>query len=149
MENIRNLRMTRQRKTILETLKQFQSHPSADEVYQRVRNKLPKISLGTVYRNLEVLSDRGFIKKLETGGAQRRYDANCSDHYHIRCVSCGRVDDIMMAERSLGFDTELNASTDYEILEYRIEFVGICPDCRGKNHGDSLKKEEKGEKEWD
>jgi Fur family ferric uptake transcriptional regulator len=66
--------MTRQRKVILEELRNVDTHPSADEIYEMVRKRLPHISLGTVYRNLEILSETGAIQKLELGCAQKKFD---------------------------------------------------------------------------
>ena len=67
---------------------------TADEVYSRVRRRLPNISLGTVYRNLDVLSQAGFVRKLCLGGGQRRYDGRLGRHYHVRCAGCGVISDI-------------------------------------------------------
>jgi Fur family ferric uptake transcriptional regulator len=68
--------MTRQRKVILEEIRKTDSHPTADELYQRVRQRLPHVSLGTIYRNLETLAASGLIQKLEMGGSQKRFDGN-------------------------------------------------------------------------
>lgn len=87
-------RHSRQRDIILEEVRRGKTHPSAQEVYDRVRPRLPKISLGTVYRNLEQLAAHGLIRKLELPGDQRRFDGDVSEHYHIRCLVCGRVDDV-------------------------------------------------------
>ncbi len=87
-------RMTRQRMVILDTLRSMVSHPTADEVYEAVRGILPHISLGTVYRNLEVLTEMGLIMRLDIGGGQRRYDGRAERHYHLRCINCERVVDI-------------------------------------------------------
>ena len=125
------LRNTRQRAVILEELRKTRTHPTADELYRRVRRRLPRISLGTVYRNLELLSERGVIRKLELGGSQRRYDGDTEHHCHVRCVACGRVDDIDC--RSPGRIAE--AFTDksgYKILGHRFELFGLCPACQGK-----------------
>ncbi|MBW2321808.1 MAG: transcriptional repressor [Deltaproteobacteria bacterium] len=89
--------MTKQRQVILEELRQLKTHPSADEIYKVVRRRLPRISLGTVYRNLEVLAKMGEIQKLELSGSIKRYDWNTNKHYHIRCVRCDRVDDAPIA----------------------------------------------------
>ncbi|MFC1715463.1 transcriptional repressor, partial [Candidatus Poribacteria bacterium] len=86
--------MTRQRQVILEELRNASFHPTADEVYRRVRKRLPRISLGTVYRNLETLSKAGIVKKLELGGARKRFDGYSEDHYHVRCTGCGRLEDV-------------------------------------------------------
>lgn len=87
-------RMTRQRKVILEELGKVYTHPTADEIYAMVKEKLPNISLGTVYRNLDLLAENNQVLKLETAGNIRRYDANMAPHSHIRCVSCGKVFDV-------------------------------------------------------
>lgn len=126
-----NLRTTRQRRIILEELRKLRSHPSADEVYDVVRKRLPRISLGTVYRNLEILSELGEIQKLELSGTLKRFDWNTSKHYHIRCINCDRVDDA-----PIGFmknvEDSLNGATDYKIMDHRLEFLGLCPVCMDK-----------------
>ncbi len=124
-------RMTLQRKTILEILKQTKSHPSADEIYELVRKQLPRISLGTVYRNLEVLAKTGMIQKLELGGTIKKFDWNPNKHYHIRCLICGQVDDAPIAPLNK-LEDKLYGSTVFSIIGHRLEFEGLCPDCTEK-----------------
>jgi len=126
--------MTSQRKVILEELRGVDTHPTADKIYEMVRRRLPRISLGTVYRNLETLADQGLIRKYETAGSQRRYDGDPSNHYHVRCLRCERLDDVPVKPVA---DVEhlLRGRTDYEIVGHRLEFEGICPDCR-RRHAD-------------
>ncbi len=121
-------RMTRQRRVILEEIRKENIHPSADEVYEMVRRRLPRISLGTVYRNLEILSEMGEIQKLELSGALKRFDGNPEKHYHIRCINCDRLDDAPM-DFSAHLEDKLNGSTDYKIIGHRLEFTGLCPAC--------------------
>lgn len=123
--------MTPQRKVILEEVKKMNSHPSADEIYEVVRKKIPRISLGTVYRNLEILSEQGEIQKLELTGSVNRYDWDIRKHYHIRCVHCGRVENAPVAPMQQ-LENELYGSTVFTILGHRLEFVGLCPDCSKK-----------------
>ena len=123
-------RMTRQRRTIIEVLENVDTHPPADEVYEMVRRRLPHISLGTVYRNLDILSEHGLIRKLELGGSQRRFDGKVKNHYHIRCTRCGRVEDAPVEPLSKLEET-LRGASDYEIVGHRLEFVGLCPRCKG------------------
>lgn len=147
------LRMTPQRRIILQLLREAHSHPTADELFHLVRETLPRISLGTVYRNLETLSSCGLIRKLELGGTQKRFDAETYDHCHVRCIRCGRVDDVAghlslsleelvcslkrggEGDRSqVGLSTLeecLKSISDYEIVGHRLEFMGICPSCTG------------------
>jgi Fur family ferric uptake transcriptional regulator len=123
--------MTLQRKTILNILRQTKSHPSADELYELVRKQLPRISLGTVYRNLEVLAKTGLIQKLELGGTIKRFDWNPNKHYHIRCLVCGQVDDAPIAPLNQ-LEDELYGATVFSIIGHRLEFEGLCPDCTEK-----------------
>ncbi len=125
------LRMTKQRQVILEELRKVKTHPTADDMYQMLRLRMPKISLGTVYRNLEILSETGIIQKLDVGGTQKRFDADISIHSHVRCMDCGRVADIPV---SPNFDIEAEAQkmTNFEIYRHRLEFSGLCPECRQK-----------------
>ena len=88
------MRDTSQRRIIMEELVKLKTHPTANEIYERVRRRIPRISLGTVYRNLEMLSESGLIRKLETAGTRKRFDGTVSNHYHVRCIKCGRMDDL-------------------------------------------------------
>lgn len=123
-----SLRITKQRQIILEELRAVTSHPTADEMYEMVRRRLPNVSLGTVYRNLEILTESGVVQKIDIGGTKKRFDGNVDVHYHLRCLVCGRVDDVHL---DTGVDLEAMASmvTDYTILRHRLEFVGVCPGC--------------------
>lgn len=128
MAFIRNIQSTCQRRIILEELRKVTSHPTADEVYEMVRHRLPRVSLGTVYRNLELLSERNVILKL-SGGAKMRFDGNPQQHYHIRCIACDRVDDVAF-EPLAHIEEELRSATDYEVLGHRLEFFGLCSQCK-------------------
>lgn len=126
--------MTRQRQVILEVLLDSGEHPTGDEVYRLARRRLPHISLGTVYRNLEVLSEAGLVRKLELGGAPRRFDAKLGEHQHIRCLRCGKLEDIMVAPTP-GLAQEVEQQTGYEVVEQHLELVGSCPRCRKQREG--------------
>ena len=136
MQKHPNLRMTRQRRVILEELRKVNTHPSADEVYEMVRKRLPRISLGTVYRNLDVLSETGKIKKIEPGCSLKRFDGNPAEHFHIRCIRCDRIADVPMA---CDFEIDLAKMTpiEYEILGHRLEFFGLCPYCSNNSKADA------------
>ncbi|MDO9109853.1 MAG: transcriptional repressor [Desulfatirhabdiaceae bacterium] len=128
MFNDPQLRMTRQRQVILQELRKVRTHPSADEVYEMVRRLLPRISLGTVYRNLEILSELGEIQKIEICGKLKRFDGNTRDHYHLRCLNCHRIDDVP-EKIHFDFNSSLSSDTGYAITGHRLEFVGLCPEC--------------------
>ncbi len=129
MEKQTTLRLTRQRQIILEELASVKNHPTANEIYDMVRKKLPRIGLGTVYRNLELMAANGIILKLETGGTQKRFDAITTPHHHIKCTDCGKIDDI-----DVPIQTDINRQaakfSDYTILGYHLEFSGLCSSCK-------------------
>lgn len=130
-ETEKKLKSSKQRGLILRILRSTHSHPTADAVYETARQQMPNISLGTVYRNLNLLRDEGKIRELCFGRGQNRYDGDVRDHYHVRCVECGRVEDVphMSARAS---SKEIAHLTGYHILSHRLEFWGICPDCNGR-----------------
>ena len=133
-------RNTQQRQAILEELRGVTSHPTAVDLYEMVRVRLPKISLGTVYRNLELLAEMGAIQKLEMGGPEARFDGDADHHFHVRCVRCGRVDDLCGAPEGLtDFLAGVHCShlSGYEILGYQLVFSGICPGCGEKQPDDA------------
>ena len=125
------MRLTSQRQVILEELKKVKSHPTVKEIYEMVRKKLPRIGLGTVYQNLDILAKLGMISKLEVDGEQKRFDGDMTPHYHIRCNICKRVDDIFIK-----MDRKLEKSAascyDYKILDHHVQFSGICSKCLSK-----------------
>jgi len=123
----KTLRVTPQRRVILEELRKVDTHPTADELYEMVRKRLPKVSLGTIYRNLDLLSSEGIIQKLQAGNSQMRFDGNPKPHLHISCIHCGRVADVHS-----GPDTSSlcqNVQTDFTVLSCTILLHGICPEC--------------------
>jgi Fur family ferric uptake transcriptional regulator len=125
------LRMTNQREIILQELEKSKRHLSADELYDIVKKIMPRISLATVYRNLEILSETGVIRKLEISGRQKRFDFDVSDHDHIYCVMCHRVDNLNVERKDVD-SKQLGVEAGYAITGYRVEVVGICPECQKK-----------------
>jgi Fur family ferric uptake transcriptional regulator len=129
MDRRQGHRTTRQRQVILEELCKLCTHPTAADLYAIVRRRLPNVSLGTVYRNLDFLARAGTIQKLELAGAETRFDGNPDRHYHLRCVRCGRVDDIAGAPMEVPTASEQDFR-GYAVLGHRLEFFGVCPQCR-------------------
>lgn len=127
------LRMTNQREIILRELKRSKGHLSADELYDIVKKIMPRISLATVYRNLEILSEAGLIGKLEISGRQKRFDYEVSDHDHIYCIICHRVDNLNIERKSIDSE-QLADEAGYSITGYRVEIMGICPKCQKKEN---------------
>ena len=131
MASVKIRRNTPQRKMVLEELCKMTSHPTAAELYAVVRRRLPRISLGTVYRNLEILHEDSMILKLEFAGAESRFDGNAKQHYHVRCTECGRVDDIHSLDTDQG-PAQPAELAGYLIAGHRLEYFGTCPDCQNK-----------------
>ena len=120
-------RKSKQRDIILEELKGVDCHPTADELYEMVRKRVPNISLGTVYRNLELLVAGGAIQKLDAGG-KKRFDANTMSHPHIRCLRCGKIEDVHIEVAT----KQLSApeAHGFKVIGCNVEYLGLCPDCQ-------------------
>lgn len=124
-------RMTRQRRILLETLASVDTHPTAAELYEMVRERLPDISQGTVYRNLRSLQELGYVQELDYGPGAAHFDATVEPHYHLRCRECSRVVDLdIEREPSPDVDRAQQAAPDWHVSEHRVEFLGLCPECR-------------------
>jgi Fur family ferric uptake transcriptional regulator len=127
------MRITRQRRVILEELCKVDTHPTADGVYALARRKLPRVSLATVYRNLESLSEAGTIQKIETGSGPRRYDGNAAHHHHVRCECCGYVADV--PAKSVKASVKIDGKSvckdcGFVVSSHRLELIGLCAKCR-------------------
>lgn len=127
-----SFRMTRQRQVILEALRRSLDHLTGDEVYRLARRRLPHISLGTVYRNLDSLVEEGTLKRVEMGHSESRFDVCLSPHSHIECISCGRIDDVALPEDSVIMQSPVRLA-GYEVTERRTMFRGLCPACQAKS----------------
>ena len=122
------LKRSRQRDAIMAFLSTRKDHPTADVVYQEIRNTIPNISLGTVYRNLAQLSERGDILRLPCDGKVDHFDADTRPHYHFICNRCGCVQDIEMPY-SDSLDQLASENFDGIITKHALLFEGVCKDC--------------------
>ncbi len=122
-------RKTRQRMAIMEVLKGVRTHPSAGWIYDEVRKKLPHVSKGTIYRNLNVLEAEGAIIELNVDGVVGRYEIRQDNHYHFICEKCGQIFDL-----NEPIEAELNVKyakkTGFKITHHQLEFRGLCKDCQ-------------------
>ena len=117
-----------QRETILDVLKNTKCHPTASCVYEKVREEIPNISLGTVYRNLAKLSDMGEILRLDLGTGSEHFDGDTSSHYHIVCTKCHKVTDIYEHKELLNdFANEHFGGT---VKSHTLVFFGECNECK-------------------
>ena len=124
-------RNTRQKAAILEFVTETTSHPTADMIYETVKKEIPRISKGTVYRDLKVLQETGEISRLNIKGTVTRYEVSRKRHYHFRCEACGRVFDVdEPVDKDL--DRRAAARTGFRIDYHQLEFRGLCNDCSTK-----------------
>ena len=122
-------RNTVQREIVLEELRGLANHPTADEVYEAVHAKHPSISKATVYRILGKLSDEGVALRVKINNGADHFDHQVFDHYHVRCIRCGRVDDVEAALLT-GVNEEAQRTSGYKICGHTLQFDGICPECQ-------------------
>jgi len=121
-------RRTRQRSAVYETVAATDTHPTAEWVYERVRHRIPRVSLGTVYRNLQLLVAEGKLRSWSRGRTLR-YDADLSPHDHFLCRRCGFLDDLPRRPRRYAEERSL-ARRGHAVEERILEFVGVCRSCR-------------------
>ena len=115
---------------VLEAVNKLACHATADEIYNELVKEHPHISRGTVYRNLQRLSDLGEIRKREIPGSADRIDHICSNHYHAKCVKCGRVFDVDM-EYKADLEKSIKDTHGFLFNGHDIVFRGICSECEG------------------
>lgn len=124
------LKYSRQRESIKRFLMTRTDHPTAETIYENIRLEYPKISLGTIYRNLSLLTEIGEIQTISTGIGPDRFDGNAVPHYHFTCKSCGSVIDLKLQ----GLDhINLLAQHDFNgsIEGHTVFFYGTCENCLG------------------
>ena len=123
-------RYSKQRAALLELLMSTKEHPTAAQLYERLRKQYPSVSLGTVYRNLSLLAEQGQVQILRGGSGFDRFDGNVAPHSHITCTVCGRVVDVDCAIP--GEDAAEKAAAEasgFRVLSHALDFYGICPEC--------------------
>lgn len=122
-----NTRETRQRQVVYEAVRGSKEHPTADMIFDHVRDTLPTVSLGTVYRNLSVLKDQGLVIELRGSDRKAHFEADLSPHAHFTCTACGKISDI---EGCPSQDwQQLPCLAGYTVKEHSLEFRGNCPRC--------------------
>ncbi len=125
------LRMTRQRRTVYNVLMKHRDHPTAEEVFRRVKDDLPNISLGTVYNCLEAMVGCGLIRQVNRDRESTRFCANLSEHAHFHCAACGRVHDVDLPREMLA-KLAPPPATGFAVDACDLTFRGTCPACRDK-----------------
>jgi len=126
----RGFKVTPQRLAVYSALARTTAHPNAETLYRELQPYYPTMSLATVYKALSILCEVGLVQELNVGEDAFRYDANTDRHPHVRCLACGRVDDILN-DLSLGeAERQVADETGYEITDHQYYFFGRCPSCR-------------------
>ncbi|MEW4372465.1 Fur family transcriptional regulator [Paenibacillus kandeliae] len=125
------VRITPQRHAILTYLLEELEHPTADEIYRSLAPRFPSMSVATVYNNLKMLMETGMVRELTYGDSSSRFDADVTEHYHIICQQCGKIEDFHYPVLT---DVEHQAAqhTGYRISGHRMELYGVCPSCQHK-----------------
>jgi Fe2+ or Zn2+ uptake regulation protein len=132
----RGLRLTRPRRIILDVVRATDAHPTAAFVFQRVRRRLPRVSLATVYRNLRMLAAEGLLAE-RADQAGLRFDGNIGPHDHFTCLACRRIYDVpARAERTVR--RRISTRTGFEVFDHRTEYYGRCGACRRRGGRSSI-----------
>ena len=121
--------LTSQRKAVLEALGESRGHPSAEDVYLIVKQKNPRVALGTVYQALGVLEKIGVIEAKHWSESPTRYDLNVGPHVDIRCLRCGEVSEVP-GVRFEDLEDTIRDATPYEVTRATVVVEGLCPACR-------------------
>ena len=123
--------MTRQRQAIWELIQSFPGHPTAEQIYQLAKQKLPKLAIGTVYRNLGLMVQDGTLRRVETPDGPDCYDKNTAPHEHFRCIRCGALSDVDIVD----LKQFLQQQSGEEILSYQLSVQYVCRACRNLQVG--------------
>lgn len=122
------IKHSRQRDAILTMLRSRYDHPTAEQLYTDLKPDFPKLSLGTVYRNLSLLADMGEVIKISSTGTSERYDGNVGAHYHFSCEECGCVDDVPIPVE-LKLEEAAHKAIGAKVNKHSTVFYGICKNC--------------------
>lgn len=124
-------KVTPQRLAVYDMLSHTTGHPTAEMIYQKVKEQYPTMSFATVYKSVEIFSKLGVIQVLNTGEDSFRYDAKTSEHPHIKCTKCGRVNDVSHLD-ARAVESLVENETGFKVNGHQFYFYGICPDCQKK-----------------
>ena len=124
-------KVTPQRLAVYEVLANTKEHPNAEMIFNSLQATYPTMSLATVYKTIDILNEIGLVQILNAGEDSFRYDADMSNHAHVRCVECGRVDDVFDIDTAK-VTQEIEAGTRYRLTGQQFYFYGVCPECQTK-----------------
>ncbi len=122
------LKYSKQREALLRILRGVNTHPTADRLYEEIRKEFPKISLATVYRNLNQLVENGEIIRLECNGEAEHYDGNPKKHYHFICRKCTAIIDVSISDACKINDLVIEKDM-LKVEDHELFFYGLCQNC--------------------
>ncbi len=128
------MKYSKQRELIYQWVVEHPVHPTADTVYDAVRAQAPRLSLGTVYRNLNLLAETGSLIKIPVSGGSDRFDGRTDQHYHMVCTCCGQVFDVDLPELEQ-LNQVILARTGFTVEDFQILFQGLCGGCSVEQAG--------------
>jgi Fur family peroxide stress response transcriptional regulator len=129
--SVKHYRSRRQKERFLALLSSTEIHPTASWLYEHLKEDFPDLSLGTVYRNLSILTDQGLVQKISVGSTFNRFEAKTAPLHHLICSKCGKIIDF--EEKFFpAINEEISRATDFDIEGYRMDFFGNCRECRNK-----------------
>ncbi len=128
------MRYSHQRERIYRSVAESDQHPTANMVYDALKAEMPKLSLGTVYRNLNQLADAGRLKKIPLADGSCRFDKTTSPHSHVVCEECGCVADVTLPSFQ-PLAESVKQQTEYSLRSYDVVLRGVCKECR-KRHAE-------------
>jgi Fe2+ or Zn2+ uptake regulation protein len=125
--------VTKQKKLVLTIIERSHGHLSAEEIFFRAREEMPNIALGTVYRNLNSLTEEGIVRRITLPGTSDRFDTMIRPHDHLICQKCGRIKDVHLT----GVEEAIRSVTGDDISFYELNAYYICDECREKETGEA------------
>lgn len=123
------MRYSHQRERIFRAVAESCEHPTANMVYEQLKTDMPRLSLGTVYRNLNQLADAGRLKKIPLSDGSCRFDKTREAHSHIVCEICGAVADVHLPSFQ-AFEQAIQEETDFSLRSYDVVLRGVCRRCK-------------------
>lgn len=123
------MKYSKQREEILEYVKSVKTHPTAKMVYDNLKKTIPNLSLGTVYRDLSVLSESGKLQRIKIANEKDRFDGDLSSHFHAKCVKCGEIFDIDACD-FLNYDKDIEKKLDCVVLSHDVIVNILCSKCK-------------------
>ena len=128
-----DIRLTPQRRVVYEVLLEKRDHPTATEVFLRVKQRMPSISLATVYNCLETLTHAGLVRQVNLDRAPSRYCPNLNEHAHFHCEDCGEISDVDLNPNGPA-EAVIDLPAGFVVHKYDVALRGLCPKCSAKSH---------------